>query len=78
VEHSTYEDSPNPALFNFAQFVNSRPGNETDSGRSDTVSVKLDSEGKPYAILGGTRIWSQTSAHFYQGPESTDGSEGIV
>jgi hypothetical protein len=34
---------------------------------ADTVSINLDSNGRPYAVLGGTRVWSQTSAHDYQG-----------
>jgi hypothetical protein len=34
---------------------------------ADTVSVNVDNEGRPYAVLGDTRVWSQTSAHYYQG-----------
>jgi len=75
VEHSRREISPTPPPSNYIRFVNSYLNDDSNGGRSDTVSIDLDSEGRPYAVLGATRVWSQTSAHQYQGSQSTDESQ---
>jgi len=75
MEHSRREISPTPPPCNYFRFVRHQI-NGSDSGTEDTVSINLDSNGRPYAVLGGTRVWSQTSAHEYQGSESTNESQG--
>jgi len=77
MEHSRPEASPTPPPSNYFRVVKLRPNCNPDGGTEDTVSVNRDSEGRPYAVLGGTRVWSQTSAYEYQPSECTNGTRSI-